>query len=339
MLAHETEVWGNASSPGSVKLRVESQPAIGQEEPVYKTTQNANTGSYQTRGIDPAISYGAFSLQPLSEHLRSNDPHVREGGKLQHLSGKATCILTFAEAHRKDVEAALRSWITFGGMGGRTRRGFGAVSEQGLSSDEVKKRVFAMDQTLPMVPSLHGARVAFLAGEFATARDALASGLAKLQKFRQGPNLGRNPGRDNPNRPGRSRWPEPELIRELTRRSDPQHRERFVGVDKVPRWVFGMPIVFHFQSRTDPGDTELRPRDFDRMASPLIIRPFTKPNGKYSCVALALSVPGMEVPLVLKKAPGDPVVQGRVTQAEAKKIAPLAGATDPLAAFLDRFAQ
>jgi len=339
MLARETEIWGNASHPGAVGLWIARQPELGKEEPVYRTTQGGN-GNYQPRAIDTAIGYGAFSLQPLSQHLKSNDASLREGGKLRYLTGKPLLSLTFPEAMRGDVEAAVEAWTAFGGIGGRTRRGFGAVGAAGVEPDALKalkKWARSQERTLSKVPSLHGARVEVLAEDDSSALDALRRGLSKLQQLRQGSGLGRNPGRENPNKPGRSRWPEPELIRKLTNKSDPQHRDRFVNVDKTPRWVFGMPIVFHFQSKTDPGETELRPRDYERMASPLIIRPFKKPNGRYGCLAVALQIPDMQVPLKLAKAPGDPRVDGQITASEVSRIRPLGGAMSAISAFLDSF--
>ena len=40
---------------------------------------------------------------------------------------KFDLIITFPEYQKEAVEAALWAWETFGGIGGRTRRGFGAL--------------------------------------------------------------------------------------------------------------------------------------------------------------------------------------------------------------------
>jgi len=337
MLARETEIWGNASAPGVVSLDV-TQPDIAGQEPVYETYQ-ANNGAFRTRSVKDrgALAYGAFSLQPQSEHLRSQDPAMREPGKLRVLSGPTGVRLRFPESVREDVERAVAAWTAFGGLGGRTRRGFGAVSKGDIGLDQMKALIGAPASGLDKVPSLHGARIETLQAEYPSALAALQAGLLVLQRMRQAPGYGRNPGQEN-NRPGRSRWPEPEVIRVLTNQSNPQHRARLVGIDKMPRWRFGMPIVFHFQGGGDPQDTQLRPRGHERMASPLIIRPFKTRSGKYRCLALVLNVPGMSVPLELHGAPGTPIVDGNLTGREPERISPLNGSPDALTAFLAAFA-
>lgn len=340
LLERETAIWGNASSPGAVALSVARQPAVAPRgETVYETYQ-ANNGAYRVRPVRGAedLAYGAFSLQPQSEHLKSNDPGLRAPGVLHTLTEPFRLTLRFPESMRQDVETALTCWTSFGGLGGRTRRGFGAIQHQASSPEEIVRRFNRTGPTLDQVPSLHGARIATLPARFPTALDALRAGLAVLRKMRQGPGYGRNPGSAHPNRPGRSRWPEPELIRKLTNQSNPQHRERLVNVDAMPRWRFGMPIVFHFQGGGDPNDTHLKPRGHERMASPLIIRPFKLANGKYGCLALVLTVPGFDVPLELALAPGTPTVRGDVTRAEVAKITPFKGHPDALTALLHAFA-
>ena len=59
-----------------------------------------------------------------------------------------------------------------------------------------------------------------------------------------------------------------------------------------PRADFGLPIIFHFQSRSDPQDTNTLQvsRAQDRFPSPLILRP----SSKGDCIALWLE--GAKVP-------------------------------------------
>jgi CRISPR-associated protein Cmr1 len=122
-------------------------------------------------------------------------------------------------------------------------------------------------------------------------------------------------------------------------------------VDTFPRAAFGLPIVLHFNTFTDPGDPEdhvLEPADIsaddkrDRMASPLILGPYW--NGTRWQPA-ALLVPGWEgcvsQPLKLKNKtyvpqpwPTDAKGRSRL----AKEVPPLRGrGDDPLTAFLRFF--
>jgi CRISPR-associated protein Cmr1 len=121
--------------------------------------------------------------------------------------------------------------------------------------------------------------------------DAWNQVIELFQYFRQGRDLGRNPGQQS-NRPGRSRWPEPETIRRVL--INPVNPERgwkhgrldHIPNDAFPRAEFGLPIVFHFQGNGDPPETVLYPAaqahvvEPERMASPLILKPLALSNGK-----------------------------------------------------------
>ena len=64
---------------------------------------------------------------------------------------------------------------------------------------------------------------------------------------------------------------------------EPEHRARGF----YPRAAFGLPIVFHFKDGEDPRDQVLNPVGHDRMASPLILRPWFD-GRQYRPVALLL---------------------------------------------------
>jgi CRISPR-associated protein Cmr1 len=122
--------------------------------------------------------------------------------------------------------------------------------------------------------------------------DAWKQVIGCLQKFRQGEEVGRNRGSGN--RPGRSRWPEPETIRRVTERRSPRHaRLAHIPNDAFPRAEFGLPIVFHFQGEGEPPDTVLYPLGAERMASPLILKPLALANGKAVPLILQLISPSL----------------------------------------------
>ena len=81
-----------------------------------------------------------------------------------------------------------------------------------------------------------------------------------LQTFRQGKDIGRDPGNSS-SRPGRSRWPEPESIRRITgdRARKYQRMEHIPDNAAFPRAEFGLPIVFNLPAQGDPGTLELYP--------------------------------------------------------------------------------
>src|SRR6185437_14498269 len=106
-----------------------------------------------------------------------------------------------------------------------------------------------------------------------------------LRHFRQGGSFARNPGQGQ--RPGRSRYPEPETVRQMTganRGLSGHQRLEQVQADAFPRAEFGLPMVFHFQGRGEPPDTTLQPvvggEARERMASPLILKPLALADGQ-----------------------------------------------------------
>lgn len=309
MFQREAAIWGGIVESGPTASRVAVRI---KSKPVQAGQLSAKS---QIQGL-PA--YGLI-LDPGA------DPMLLKPGYSFEIS--VSCASDLTSQQFEEVQNALRWWASFGGVGARTRRGFGAVqvgSLKPVSPEEVAKC---------------GGRLSVVPGGLKE-MEAWETSLKKLQRFRQGPNLGRNPGQGN--RPGRSRWPEPDTIRRLTRRHaknhDPEH-----PVDGVyPRALFGLPIIFHFKDAGEPGDSTLIPDDKrDRMASPLILRPYWS-GQKWHPAALLL--PHWERATEVRVGfgngpfrrawPSDPAERARL----AAQIKPMAGhGDDPLTAFMDYF--
>jgi len=182
-----------------------------------------------------------------------------------------------------DLEIAVWAWANFGGLGGRTRRGCGSLWCKELapkSATEIgewfrsARHSFAVPtSSTPLWPCL-GEHLHYHS-QSRSALDAWLQMIGIFKEFRQGTGVGRNPGRQR-NRPGRSRFPEPETIREtLQRRGQEHQRLQDIPADAFPRAEFGLPIVFQFQHNEVP-QTVLYPRLgrelAERMASPLILK-------------------------------------------------------------------
>lgn len=339
MYAQEAEIWGRAAitrkigdkevtvGPGKVALRLESAARI--------------SGAEAGIGQGVARAYGAFPLQAAREAT------LKDPGRLTRLSGDTRLVLTFtnlSETQKRGVQHAIQAWLMFGGLGGRTRRGFGAVHPVGSQNPAQVLR--ALQQGLENragVPSLVGATLAVRPVGQPTGLGALDLGLDRLRLFRQGENFGRNKGSQS--RPGRSRWPEPDAIRRITRSTTSRHSIPETRADAFPRAAFGMPVIFHFKMGDgDPSDTTLQPRGAERLASPLIIRPFRNTQSKYDVLALRLGGPAAgPVELKLGRSRGEPV-RTTITAAElATDLSKLNGILrnqpDVLAAFLAFFQQ
>jgi len=115
--------------------------------------------------------------------------------------------------------------------------------------------------------------------------------------YRQDEGFARDPSRTS-NRPGRSRYPEPETIRESTEKRSYRHaRLPAIPADAFPRAELGLPMVFHFQGGGEPPDTTLYPlqngKRKDRMTSPLILKPLALADARAIRIVLCLLTPGV----------------------------------------------
>lgn len=264
---------------------------------------------------------------------------------------------------RAEVEAALWAWETFGGVGARTRRGFGAL---GLMSIDKQNTVFppAKDAAIHLsqqlqkhlvggkwpegVPYVDWQRIKaariFKDPQENNDEQAWVYLLEKLKSFRQR----RNPGQDG-NRFGRSKWPEPDQIRHLTGQSYSLHKHRLSHIESFPRAAFGLPIVFHFKTDDNPGDpddtTVQGPsKECERLSSPVILRPLPCDNLESVALAAILGVrrtnPEELVPggLILKGMMADGRDAAPITHQlsvdDVKTMPFLNGETDVLEAFL-----
>lgn len=194
------------------------------------------------------------------------------------------------------VKVVLRDWVLFGGVGGRTRRGCGAV---GLT-EPAHRMWLSLPTAADALTGLGGANgaqgapaalnIGALRGAIAVTRpavpatDALSAWRTAhgwLKDFRQGAKDAvdkASPGihaRERPtyagghnpreHRPGRSRWPEPDKIR-LAFAVPPSgwaHTPR-TGIGAQPAWPrasFGLPIQVKFQTTPRPSQTYPHPAE------------------------------------------------------------------------------
>ncbi len=200
-------------------------------------------------------------------------------------------------------------WANFGGIGARTRRGLGSVEVEGitpLTEAEVNQYGCELKQI--------NAR---------NAMDAWNKSINKLQQFRQGVDVGRNQKKDQNGNlvfydrdktipaQGRSRWPEPDSIREITGDNSAKHKPAHPARISFPRAAFGLPIIFKFnngdEKAGDPGQSELRPIHSERMASPLILKAMAC-GTSYKAIALKMPTADLfnRLELTLNNLPNQP---------------------------------
>lgn len=345
MFKREAAIWGGLGSgeplASKVSVRVESVNQL-HKEPAFTYQQDRNNAHrYRTmpKAEDWIEPYAVFPARgELNEDKTSIEiePHeLAQAGLSFRLKIGLHPELT--DEQRTEVETALRWWGSFGGVGARTRRGLGAVEVRGLervTPDEVEAK---------------GGQLVLRKKAEKNAVDAWKESVKRLNLFRQGEGVGRNPRQPDSKTPGRSRWPEPDMIRRHTLHNSPKHPPQHPIHDVYPRAAFGLPIIFHFkderqgdQRQGDPQQQQLIPQDRDRMASPLILRPYKDGENWYPA---ALLIPGWEKALEVVAEHGAGT-ENRVwwekstddRAQHAAQIKPMAGrGNDPLSAFMTYF--
>lgn len=286
-------------------------------------------GQSDTSDVDYRTA-GAYALWP-ARATRSIDP--LQTAPRRRPGTRFTLHLRCPAALETEVRATLRAWILFGGYGGRTRRGLGSltVSEPAelrrwlpiAPTREAITACFDEDVLAPLpagaahdTPLLQGAGL-HVESRGLDAEQAWTTALGWLQEFRQGQSPTGQMGMHSPRhardrgdgrRPGRSNWPEPDKVRQLSGRGPwahmPHHNERPVW----PRAALGLPIISQWQRNTrqgsrygnrEPEPYELRwedhdptvprdERDRDRLASPLIVKAMPLADGRFVPCALWL---------------------------------------------------
>lgn len=360
----EDRLWGAASiagnpSPSQVQIQVEINESGNLVHPyVVVAGKPGKDGKPRPRlqakeTVAPA--YAAFPLQPSEAEIRTRGNGMETKGVVEKV--RFTLTIIFPQSERGEVEAALWAWETLGGIGARTRRGFGALRNLDASlppANTVHQFVqnglqqYVTEGAWPVgVPHLVRSPRMKITAVHPNARLVWEHLIKRLKDFRQ-----KRPG--PPNDPGRTVWPEPDAVRRLTGQhldkgvngETVRHQPVHSAGNKFPRAVFGLPIIFHFKDMNrsnlidptaDPRDTTLRGKDHDRFSSPLILRPLACANGQAVGVGLILEGTGIEnLPggLILKGAPGDPTVHAVLEPHEATAIAPLGGNSDVLEAFM-----
>jgi len=114
----EDKLWGSTTHASLVDVEVQ----VRDRGVLIEHVPNRSGKSIRIGAPASPISYAAFPL--------------REGGGLRF---GVACTLTISfpreTQHYQDVMAALWAWETFGGLGARTRRGFGALACHSITAD------------------------------------------------------------------------------------------------------------------------------------------------------------------------------------------------------------
>ncbi len=277
----EARSFGGASRPAPFSIAVRAG-ASGRKVDVPKIGQPGGYVTFSGREEPPRAGRPGTPQAELSEGVT------------------ATVTFTFAAEPDPSVRAAIRAWALLGGVGGRTRRGLGAVQVAGGPPTTAALEA-ALRQLVPAGTAdakggggMRSIREIWIGTGQPTARACLD----KLDKWYREYRQDRRPGRP---RPGRSFWDEPELIRVLTGQRAKKHAPLANPPGRhAPGWargVLGLPIVFKFKDDPD-GDPQQTQQQgapggadtYDRMASPILFRP-VRVGATYAPVVVLLSAP------------------------------------------------
>lgn len=350
MKAEEDAIWGKAYKKGDQGLSSEQTIQIIVEIDPSKPGESIKPFVVQrkrARSINDIPDYAAFPLQPDRDKLQQPQPHIPDVRKEVHF----TLTIVYPQAKSEEVEAALWAWETFGGIGARTRRGFGALHLLKINDTPYKYSPFAggVEQWIAEQLEKYVKPGKFPAGIPHLSREMLTRGHLVVTAFSADPmrtwkrliNDLRNFRQSKDEDSERSSWPEAEAIRAITDKELKNSNQE--TLQKFPRAAFGLPVIFHFTGDNEPADVTLKEagQDKERFASPLILRPFL--YGDRRAVGLALLLEGSRVDLEHLALEGDDLkgkqpypypVQGTLTGSEAQQIAVLKKETDILQAFM-----
>ncbi len=328
LFQRESEIWGSTENPSPVTITVDkSQRALNafRDFPTYGFDDRSAPESYV---IFPAkdkrtpLGKEDFSFILTISWLGQNrlqDLRKKENQRL--LKENKTPKPEHVEDIGPDVEAALRAWVNFGGIGARTRRGCGALYSPELSFHSIEDA-----KEYPFLV-LHKSGNA---GDTPLQVWSKAIGVFRnFRQFRSGKRHTKNIRTRDGVRPitvpnGRSWWPEPDSIRQITGCSlkpsplNPKtdHSVPLTSTVYFPRAELGLPIIFHFADgpgKRDPPSTDLDPpettliptklsedhrtrKDGTRMASPVILRPLKLNDG--SCLSIFVILRHPDLPLL-----------------------------------------
>lgn len=308
MRRREETIWGSAAGkgpdgaerpgPSQVVVRIndrnlnEGRPKRKIEVVTRKGKEWVDLADYRS-----PWSYVAFPLR--KKPGESEAGHVRENVSFE-------LKIKYPQDFEKDVAAAIWAWEVFGGIGARTRRGFGALEclesdgppiVHKVNSTEVKNKIEEeLNSVLPAdgkwpsgVPHLSKNPGLKIVAKKNTPLESWEALITALKNFRQDEAREKGSGKAGF---GLSQWPEANAIRVLfnkpARKS--KHRKSSHVVQKFPRAVFGLPLPFHmFHDKDLPplfvhGIEYAENKWIDRMASPLILRPISCEDGAVGLV-------------------------------------------------------
>lgn len=275
----EASVWGSTEKPGTTTVLVQSHT---DQSPKRLDEWGGSSG----RDVGYAWNLLKDGKNP------ENNPFVltKAEGKLSVWApGGAVPGLTEQYDNRALMIQAVQFWLLFGGVGARTRRGFGVLQWKGFEVDwdGIRSLLNSKGKEHPM-SVLQGSKL-LIGDPKQNAMEAWAASLKPYADFRKG-NLPKAEQRPHHGPHSHSQWPEADVWRRHEKAQPRTHRNLPPDKHPVPRAALGLPMTIHFGKGERAEDGTLEYGDGGRYPSPVITRPIWK-DGKWLPCILVLRTP------------------------------------------------
>jgi CRISPR-associated protein Cmr1 len=276
--AEETAEWGGTDCPGRISVRLVVVKAPSSPKQIHEI-ESAQGVKYAWKVLDNATNPGA-------------KPSATEGAEF------SVEILGRPDPERDGAIAeALTLWATFGGLGMRTRRGFGAFQPVSGVCDwqTILRPLLKLEAQETKVATLAGARL-YLGPPSQYPLQAWKEAVEVVRAFRKGevPDAGR---RDHHGPDSHSPWPQADAIRRIQETGHQAKRGLNASGSKMlhlPMVGFGAPITYNSASGRDTDGLAFNPVTITykdgRIPSPVIARPVFQ-DSKWRAALLILNTP------------------------------------------------
>lgn len=273
MRQREEEIFGSTEFPSPLGVRVIAPPIEKWVEPSAIHNQGLKYLLFPSIENNQRLAQEGLTFRVDLTWENEGGLGKRRAAQNKHRAReKKPSLSDRIDGLDADIDLATRAWLTFGGVGARTRRGCGALFvKQSTPAWNVGDAQGWLRQFLQ--PGSEIEKILCLQQPM-SCLDAWRRVAETWKAFRQ-------PG---PARRGelRRRFPEAETIRRATGRRSRRVREVTEGEvpNGFPRAELGLPIIFQFKDAADPepttvnrSGTDAEGRPFQRMASPFILKP------------------------------------------------------------------
>ena len=286
MWRREEEIFGSTEFPSPLGVRVEASPIKEWVDPSAISTPSLKYILFPSIEANQRLAKEGFSFRlDLTWENEDSLGKRRAAQNKCRVRDKKPPLNDRIASPDQEIDLATRAWLTFGGIGARTRRGCGALYvKKSTQAWNVGDAQVWLRQFLQ--PGSGIEKILCLQAPV-SCLDAWKRVAETWKSFRQ-------PGPARRGEP-RRRFPEAETIRRATgrrSRSGRAYTEEEIP-NGFPRAELGLPIIFQFKDASDPetttvnrSGTDTTGRPFQRMASPFILKPFAR-----ACYALSVASP------------------------------------------------